>query len=133
MLYSNEKKTLKGKVWRLPNTYWRACNYKGQQCTFKLWNEAKRFAEKGLNEGPTGATMEQVRNRAQQLYKGRPGATQISLVKQLQKEFPDADYAVIEFIVHQIMTSKRPGGREPTNPYSVGPSTYIGTGRYTGD
>jgi len=49
MLYTNEKKSLRGKVWQLPNKYWRACNLSGEQCTFKLWNEAKSFAEKGKN------------------------------------------------------------------------------------
>ena len=56
MLYSAEKgnnSSFRGKVWRLPNSYWRACNYSGQQCTYKLYNEALRFSVKGkpINEG----------------------------------------------------------------------------------
>lgn len=55
MLYSNEKgsqNSFRGKVWRLPNLYWRACNYNGQQCTYKLYNEALKFSVKGkpINE-----------------------------------------------------------------------------------
>ena len=49
MLYSNYRGSggnFRGKIWKLPNGYTRACNHKGQQCTFKLYNEAKIFAEK---------------------------------------------------------------------------------------
>ena len=61
MLYSAEKgnkTSFRGKVWQLPNRYWRACNYSGQQCSYKTYNEAHIFAAKGkpaevkpLNEG----------------------------------------------------------------------------------
>ena len=55
MLYSAEKgnnDSFRGKTWQLSNGYTRACNHKGQQCTFKLYNEALRFAAKGkpINE-----------------------------------------------------------------------------------
>lgn len=62
MLYSNEKdskNTFRGKVWKLGSGYWRSCNYNGQQCNFKLYNEALRFSVKGkpvnedvINEAP---------------------------------------------------------------------------------
>lgn len=56
MLYSNEKQgtnSFRGKVWKLPSGLWRACNYNGQQCSYKLYNEALTFSKKGksLNEG----------------------------------------------------------------------------------
>lgn len=50
MLYSAEKgnkTSFRGKVWQLPNRYWRACNYSGQQCSYKTYNEAHIFAAKG--------------------------------------------------------------------------------------
>ena len=50
MLYSSYRGaggTFRGKTWKLPNGYWRSCNHNGQQCTFKIWNEALRFADKG--------------------------------------------------------------------------------------
>lgn len=59
MLYSAEKgnptSTFRGKTWKLPTGLWRACNYNGQQCSFKLYNEAIRFAAKGkpINEALT--------------------------------------------------------------------------------
>jgi len=40
------KKSIRGTSWVLPNGYWRACNIKGQQCSFKLQVEATRFAKK---------------------------------------------------------------------------------------
>jgi hypothetical protein len=60
MLYANPKKNnLRGQWWRLPNGRFRACNHKGQQCSFKLQTEAQRFAEKGkpLNEAETKVGM----------------------------------------------------------------------------
>jgi len=55
MLYSAEKgnnTSFRGRVWQLTNRQWRACNYNGQQCNFKLYNEALRFSLKGkpINE-----------------------------------------------------------------------------------
>lgn len=50
MLYSAEKgnnTSFRGRVWQLTNKQWRACNYNGQQCSFKLYNEALRFSVKG--------------------------------------------------------------------------------------
>lgn len=93
MLYSNKDKTQKGKVWQLPNMYWRACNHKGQQCTFKLWNEAKTFAAKGLNEVNIG----QIVRRAQELRKTISSNSKIDKI--LRSEFPDADSSVILYVV----------------------------------
>lgn len=55
MLYSAEKgnnTSFRGRVWQLTSKLWRACNYNGQQCSFKLYNEALRFSLKGkpINE-----------------------------------------------------------------------------------
>jgi hypothetical protein len=55
MLYSSYRGaggSFRGKTWKLSSGYWRACNYNGQQCTFKAYNEAVTFAAKGkeLNE-----------------------------------------------------------------------------------
>ena len=67
MLYSSYRGaggTFRGKTWKLPNGYWRSCNYNGQQCTFKIWNEALRFADKGkpLSENKE-ITLQAVRTR----------------------------------------------------------------------
>lgn len=56
MLYSGANGTsssFRGKVWKLPSGLWRACNYSGQQCSYKIYNEALRFSvkDKPLNEG----------------------------------------------------------------------------------
>lgn len=67
MLYSSYRGaggTFRGKTWKLPNGYWRSCNHNGQQCTFKIWNEALRFADKGkpLSENKE-ITLQAVRTR----------------------------------------------------------------------
>ena len=47
MLFSNNS-SLRGKHWKLPSGYWRACNATGQQCSFRIRVEAQRFAERVL-------------------------------------------------------------------------------------
>lgn len=67
MLYSAEKgnptSTFRGKTWQLPTGLWRACNYNGQQCSFKLYNEAIRFAAKGkvIEEAKNSTSYRQVK------------------------------------------------------------------------
>lgn len=38
----------RGRIWKLPNGYWRACNLAGSQCTFRMHNEALKFAQKEM-------------------------------------------------------------------------------------
>jgi hypothetical protein len=66
-----------------------------------------------LFEQPTGATMAQVRKRAQELK--RHVSTRAELVNQLEKEFPDADYDVIKFIVY----TKGGGLKEANRPVTA--------------
>ena len=127
MLYSSYRGTggsFRGKTWKLSNGYTRACNYKGQQCTFKLQNEASRFAEKGkptvkqlneavktVNEASREVTMQAVRTRGEAESMAQ-GAQHMSSVRSTYvKDLPNGQFQLILVMKNLVKEGKLQEGR----------------------
>ncbi|KKK68872.1 hypothetical protein LCGC14_2939690, partial [marine sediment metagenome] len=96
MLYSSYRGAVgsfRGKTWKLTNGYWRACNYNGQQCTFKIYNEAMTFANKGkpISENKE-ITLQAVRTRYEAAKMAKDAERMTTVVKASVKELRNGQF-----------------------------------------
>ena len=110
MLYSSEKGSFRGKTWRLPNGYWRACNYNGQQCTFKIYNEAMKFADKGkpLSEDKD-VTLQAVRYRHEAEKMAKDARKMAGVKRTTVKELPNGQFQPVLTVTTSPTPLKREG------------------------